>query len=178
MGLSSIGAVAAADPGALVAAFGQNYGGWLWNAAHGRDERPLVTFREAKSVSRETTFAEDLHPRRDRDALTGILLDLCRRLGGDLERKGRLARTIGIKLRYDDFRTVTRDLTLECATADPDAIRDAARACLRRVPLDRPLRLLGIRAGTLVPPGDPGPGEGDPFGDGAPRVAGMLRPLG
>jgi DNA polymerase-4 len=173
MGLRSIGDVAAAEPGELLAAFGQSYGAWLWEAAHGRDDRPLVTFREAKSVSRETTFAQDLHPRRDRDALTGILLDLCRRLGADLERKGRQARTIGIKLRYDDFRTVTRDLTLDRATADPDAIRDAARACLKRVPLDRPLRLLGIRAGTLVLPG-----ETDPFADEAPRVAGMLLPLG
>jgi DNA polymerase-4 len=178
MGLHSIGALAAADPGMLVAAFGQSYGTWLWEAAHGRDERALVTVREPKSLSRETTFARDLHPRRDRDALTAILLDLCRRLGADLERKGRLARTIGIKLRYDDFQTVTRDLTLDRATAEPDAIRDAARACLRRVSLERPLRLLGIRAGTLEQPGAAGAPELDPFADGAPRVAGMLVPLG
>jgi DNA polymerase-4 len=175
MGLCSIGQLAAADPGALVAAFGQSYGAWLWEAAHGRDGRPLVTSREPKSISRETTFPRDLHPRRDRDALAGILLDLCAGLGADLERKGRLARTIGIKLRYDDFRTVTRDLTLERATAAPDTIRDAARACLRRVPLDRPLRLLGIRAGTLVPPGESGPAAGDLFDAGAP---GMLLPIG
>ncbi|MDR3673033.1 MAG: DNA polymerase IV [Holophaga sp.] len=177
MGLHSIGALAAADPAMLVAAFGQSYGVWLWEAAHGRDERPLVTVREPKSLSRETTFARDLHARRDRDALTAILLDLCRRLGADLERKGRLARTIGIKLRYDDFQTVTRDLTLDRATAEPDVIRDAARSCLRRVPLERPLRLLGIRAGTLERPGVPGERDLDPFGDEAPRVAGMLVPL-
>ena len=177
MGLCSIGQLAAADPQALLAAFGQSYGAWLWQAAHGRDERPLVTAREPKSVSRETTFAQDLHPRRDRTALTGILLDLCRRLGDDLERKGLLARTIGIKLRFDDFQTVTRDLTLDRATAEPAAIRDAARSCLRRVPLDRPLRLLGIRAGTLVLPGAVLDEEMDPFADGASRVAGMLRPI-
>ncbi len=174
MGLCSIGQLAAADPAALVAAFGQSYGAWLWEAAHGRDERPLVTRREPKSISRETTFPRDLHPRRDRDALTGILLDLCAGLGADLERKGRLARTIGIKLRYDDFRTVTRDLTLERATSSPEAICSAARACLRRVPLERPLRLLGIRAGTLELPGA---SEQDPFGAGASRVAGMLLPI-
>ena len=56
MGLCSIGQLAAADPAALVAAFGQSYGAWLWEAAHGRDERPLVTRREPKSISRETTF--------------------------------------------------------------------------------------------------------------------------
>ena len=177
MGLCSIGQLAAADPGALVAAFGLSYGTWLWEAAHGRDERPLVTLREPKSMSRETTFARDLHPRRDREALTGILLELCRALGADLERKGRLGRTIGIKLRYDNFQTVTRDLTLDRATADPAAIRDAARACLRRVPLDRPLRLLGIRLGTLVLPEEAGAVEADPFSAGAPRVSGMLMPI-
>jgi DNA polymerase-4 len=176
LGLHTIGDLAAADPQALVADFGLSYGAWLWQAAHGLDERPLVTVREAKSISRETTFERDLHPRRDRDALTAILLELCQRLAGDLERKGRLSRTIGIKLKYDNFQTVTRDLSLDLATADPQAIRDAARACLRRVDLDRPLRLLGIRAGALVLPGAAS-ADVDPFGEGAPRVAGMLLPL-
>jgi DNA polymerase-4 len=175
LGLTSIGALAAADPGHLVREFGQSYGVWLVEAAHGRDDRPLVTERDPKSISRETTFERDLHPRRDREALTGILLDLCQRLAGDLERKGRTGRTIGIKLRYDDFRTVTRDQTLERPTADPAAIRDAARACLRRVPLDRPLRLLGIRIGSLETPGA-GEEDADPFAEGGPELAGRLRP--
>ena len=59
-------------------------------------------------------------------------------------------RTIGIKLRYDDFRTVTRDLTLPCAVADAAAIRAAAGQCLKRTDLTRPLRLLGVRAASLV----------------------------
>ena len=67
----------------------------------------------------------------------------------DLKRKGYLGRTIGIKLRYDDFRTVTRDVTLPAAVADAQAIRRAAGDCLRRVPLDRKLRLLGVRVGAL-----------------------------
>ncbi len=69
--------------------------------------------------------------------------------GGDLQRKGYLGRTIGIKLRFEDFRTVTRDLTLPAPTADPAAIRRAAGECLRRVPLDQKLRLLGVRVSTL-----------------------------
>ena len=172
MGLQTIGDLAAADPEVLVATFGRSYGAWLWQAAHGLDDRPVVTVREVKSVSRETTFERDLHPRRDRDALTAILLDLCRRLAGDLERKGVLGRTIGIKLRYDDFRTVTRDCTLDRAVADPKAILDAARSCLRRVPLDRPLRLLGIRVGSLETPGETDSG----MADGQP-CQGMLFPL-
>ena len=157
MGIRTIGALAAADPQVLLAEFGQSYGAWLREAAHGRDERPLVTAREPKSVSRETTFERDLDPRRDREALSRILVDLCDRLGADLERLGRLGRSMGIKLRYDDFRTVTRDLTLAAPTRDPQVILGAARACLRRVPLDRPLRLLGIKAGTLVPAGTASP---------------------
>ena len=119
-------------------------------AAQGIDERPVVTHRECKSVSCETTFERDLHPRQDREALSKILLELCERLGRDLARKDCKGKTIGIKLRFDDFKTLTRDVTLEVPTADPDAIRDAARTCLRRVNFDRRLRLLGVRVGSLV----------------------------
>jgi len=152
LGLRTIGELAGADPVLLRTRFGPSYGTWLFEAAHGRDERPLVTLREPKSVSRETTFERDLHARRDREALTGILVELCERLGKDLDRLGLLGRVLGIKLRYDDFRTVTRDLTLPSATRDPRLILEAARACLRRAPLERPLRLLGIKAGGLVSP--------------------------
>jgi len=154
MGIQTLGQVAAADPGLLVQRFAKSYGAWLVEASHGRDDRPLVLTREPKSISRETTFERDLHPRADRDQLTRILLDLCQRLAQDLERKGYAARTVGIKLRFDDFSTLSRDLTLGRAIADADGLRDAARDCLRRVVLDRKLRLLGLRAGTLCRPGE------------------------
>ena len=150
LGISTLGELAGAPADMLIAQFGRSYGTWLHEAAHGRDERPVIMLREPKSISRETTFERDLHPRADRDALSVILLDLCRRLSEDLARKGYLGKTIGIKLRYADFRTVTRDLTLERATADAQTIRGAARACLKRVALDRRLRLLGVRAGSLA----------------------------
>jgi len=152
LGIRTLGQVAAADPGFLIQHFGRAYGAWLHEASHGRDERPLVLEREVKSVSRETTFAHDLHPRQDRAQLTAILLDLCARLAQDLERKGFLARTVGIKLRFDDFTILSRDVTLAHAVAGADELRDAARECLKRAPLERKLRLLGIRAGTLVRP--------------------------
>jgi DNA polymerase-4 len=81
--------------------------------------------------------------------LSEVFTNLCTRVAGDLQRKGYLGRTIGIKLRFDDFRTVTRDLTLPDPTADPAVIRRAAGECLRRVPLERKLRLLGVRASAL-----------------------------
>lgn len=154
LGIHVIKDLAEADPALLQTNFGRSYAEWLHNASHGIDDRPVVTNPEPKSISRETTFERDLHARRDRDTLSAIFTDLCTRVAGDLERKGYLCQTIGIKLRYDDFRTVTRDLTVPAATADAKLIRKAAGECLRRVPLDRKLRLLGVRASALSKPGD------------------------
>jgi DNA polymerase-4 len=106
-------------------------------------------------VSRETTFDRDLHPLRDRATLSEHFTTLCAKVADDLRRKGYRGRTIGIKLRYEDFRTVTRDVTLPSATDDPRVIRRAAGECLRRVALDRRLRLLGVRASALAPGGAP-----------------------
>lgn len=129
--------------------FGRSYGEWLHHAAHGMDDRPVVTYSEPKSISRETTFERDLHARLDKEKLSEIFTTLCQRVAQDLARKAYLGKTIGIKLRYDDFRTVTRDLTLTEATDDPAVIRRAAGECLKRVPLERRLRLLGVRVGGL-----------------------------
>ncbi len=149
LGIATIGQLARAEAAWLQQHFGRSYGAWLSDAAHGRDDRPVVTSSEPKSISRETTFEQDLHPRRHRQLLSEIFTALCQRVAEDLRRKGYLGRTIGIKLRYDDFQTLTRDLTLPTAVADPQAIRRAAGECLRRVPLDRKLRLLGVRIGGL-----------------------------
>ena len=149
LGIATIAELASADPAFLQGNFGRSYAEWLHQASHGIDERPVVTWSEPKSISRETTFERDLHPRRDRAALTDIFTSLCSRVAADLQRKGYLGRTIGIKLRFEDFRTVTRDLTLPGPTADPALIRRAAGECLRRVPLEQKLRLLGVRASAL-----------------------------
>ena len=149
LGIRIIGELARADPAWLVEHFGRSYGAWLHAAANGRDERPLVLVREPKSISRETTFERDLHARLDREELSRILLDLCQRLAGDLARKGCLAQNVGIKLRFEDFTTVTRDLTLPRPVGDATSLVEAARSNLRRVALDRRLRLLGVRAARL-----------------------------
>jgi len=149
LGIRTIGELAAADAQWLVEQFGSNYGAWLHQAAHGRDERPVVTFSEPKSISRETTFERDLHAREDRAALGAIFTRLCEQLAADLQRKGYLAKTIGVKLRYDDFRIVTRELTLQTHTADAPTIRQTAGRCLKKAMLEQRLRLLGVRAGGL-----------------------------
>ena len=150
LNIHTIGDLAAAEPQFLLGHFGKSYGAWMHEAAHGRDERPVVTFSEPKSISRETTLARDLHAVRDRNTLTPIFTELCVRLAADLARKGYASKTIGIKLRFDDFKIVTRDLTLPAHTMDAQEIRRAAGACLKRVDLSRRLRLLGVRAGALL----------------------------
>jgi DNA polymerase IV len=153
LGINTIGELAQADPALLMQHFGKNYGAWMHHAAHGRDERAVVTYSEPKSISRETTFEDDLHPVRDREKLSGIFTDLCVRVADDLKRKGVVGKTIGLKLRFDNFKTVTRDRTIDEPTGDAATIRRAAGECLKRVPLDRRIRLLGVRVGTLSKPG-------------------------
>lgn len=150
LGIRTIGELAHAPVDVLVEQFGNHYGNWLADVAQGRDDRPVVTEQEPKSISRETTFERDLDPKRDRQTLSQILLNLCERLSGDLQRKGYRAKTIGMKLRYADFQTVTRDTTLPCAVSDTQSIRIAVRSCLKRVSLNARLRLLGVRVAGLI----------------------------
>jgi DNA polymerase IV len=149
LGIGTVAQLAQADTSLLEGHFGRSFAAWLHAAAHGIDDRPLVTSSEPRSISRETTFERDLHPVHDRSELSAIFTGLCLSVAKDLQRKGYRGRTIGIKLRYQDFRTVTRDLTLPEPVADSAAIRRAAGECLRRVPLDQRLRLLGVRVGAL-----------------------------
>ena len=153
LGIRTIGELAQADPAWLIEHFGRSTGAWMHEAAHGRDDRQVVTWSAPKSISRETTFENDLHAVRDKAQLSKIFTDLCVRVAGDLQRKGYAGKTIGLKIRYDNFRTVTRDLTLDAPTQDARIIRRAAGACLKRVPLDRRIRLLGVRVGALSVPG-------------------------
>jgi len=150
LGIRTVGDIAAKERDWLIAHFGKASGAWMHEVAWGRDDRPVVTESEPVSMSRETTFERDLHAVRDRAELGAIFTSLCEKLAEDLQRKGYVGKTIGIKLRYDDFRIATRDQTIAAFTADGKAIRQHAGQCLKRVPLERPLRLLGVRMGTLA----------------------------
>ena len=149
LGIQTMGELAAQKPEFLVAKFGKATGAWMHEVAWGRDDRPVVTSSEPVSMSRETTFDKDLHAVRDKAALSAIFTELCSKLAADLQRKGYAAKTIGIKLRYDDFKIATRDQTLDGYTNDAKIIRQTAGQCLKRVPLDKKLRLLGVRAASL-----------------------------
>ncbi len=150
LGLRTVGDLAARDRGWLIEHFGRSYGAWLHDASWGRDERKVVTESEPVSISRETTFERDLHAVRDRADLSAVFTRLCEQVAADLQRKGYAGRTIGIKLRFDNFHSVTRDTTIETHTADAKAIRQQAGLNLKRVDLSRRIRLLGVRVGKLV----------------------------
>ncbi|WP_431273822.1 Y-family DNA polymerase [Variovorax ureilyticus] len=152
--IRTIGELATRDRDWLIANFGRATGAWMHEVAWGRDDRPVVTESEPVSMSRETTFDRDLHAVRDRAELGAIFTHLCEKVAEDLQRKGYVGKTIGIKLRYDDFKIATRDQTIDHFTADAKAIRQIGGQCLKRVPLDRPLRLLGVRVGALVRAGE------------------------
>lgn len=156
IGIDTVGDLAQADLALLQAHFGRNYAGWLVEVAHGRDDRQVVVSSEPKSMSRETTFERDLHPRTDRPVLSEQFTKLCMRVAEDLRRKGYVGRTVGIKLRFDDFHTVTRDLTMTAHTADGAMIRRGATECLKRIPLERRIRLLGVRVSALLPAAEQG----------------------
>lgn len=172
-GIRTIGELAARERDWLVENFGKATGAWMHAVAWGRDERPVVTESEPVSMSRETTFDRDLQAVRDRAELGAIFTHLCEKLAEDLHRKGYVGKTIGIKLRYDDFKNATRDQTIDHFTADAKTIRRTAGLCLKRVPLDRPLRLLGVRVGALVKANSPETSAADPL----PRAASRSRGL-
>jgi DNA polymerase-4 len=157
LGVRTVGELAACTPDWLREHFGERYGSWLHGAAHGRDERPLDLDPEPRSRSRETTFEQDLHPVRDWAALAGTLADLSTRVSADLMRRGYRGRTVGIKLRFSDFRTVTRDRTVSVPIDDAGSIRLVAFECLKRVTMARPVRLIGVRVGELSPADGPAP---------------------
>ena len=151
LGIRTIGELSRCEPGWLIDQFGRHYGQWLHEVSWGRDARELVIESEPVSMSCETTFERDLHAVRDRPELSAVFTSLCERLAADLARHGFAGRTIGVKLRYDNFQSVTRAQTLEYHTADATVIRHTAGLCLKRAPLERRLRLLGVRVGGLVP---------------------------
>jgi DNA polymerase-4 len=155
LGIETVGQLAARDRDWLIANFGKATGAWMHEVSWGRDDRPVVTESEPVSMSRETTFDRDLHAVRDRAELGAIFTHLCEKVAEDLQRKGYVGKTIGIKLRYDDFRSATRDQTIDRFTDDGKTIRQIGGQCLKRVPLERPLRLLGVRVGALVKAGSP-----------------------
>jgi DNA polymerase-4 len=142
----TVGDLAAIPLERLLELFGESYGYFLFEAARGVDERPLITHWEPKQRSRERTFQRDTS---DWQTVAKVLAQLSRDVAEELKEDGWRARTISIKLRFANFETLTRDKTLSAATDSAELIRKAAFDCLGRIQLVRPVRLLGVRVGGL-----------------------------
>jgi DNA polymerase-4 len=139
MGLATIGDLARTERQMLIARFGK-HGEHLHRLACGEDAREVIPDWEAKSYSHEETFARD---RDDPEGLEAVLLDQAHRVARRLRRDAVRGRIVQIKVRYADFRTLTRRVTLAAPTADAQTIYEAARALLRRHWSRAPVRLIG-----------------------------------
>ncbi|MGA3094763.1 MAG: DNA polymerase IV [Dehalococcoidales bacterium] len=142
LGIDTIGKLARVPAEELKKLLG-GHGEHLRNMALGLDDSPVLPPGEAKSMSRETTFAEDL---RDRTVLEATLRYLAERVGRKLRQSGKLARCVTIKLRYADFATITRNHTLPQATVADGVIFEAGLKLLHTAMLKekRAVRLIGI----------------------------------
>lgn len=158
-GVGTLGALACADSGGLAQRFGPRLGRALIARARFEDDAPVTQERRVVSESRETTFDHDI---ADPWELEAVLASLVEKLCADLAARERRGRTVGIKVRLDDFSTHTRARTLAVPVASADRVGAVARQLLRQFAAPRPVRLLGVRvAGLEHGPEAVSPGHGE-----------------
>lgn len=151
-GIDRLDQLAATPDDQLAEWFGGRLGPQLARLARFEDERPLETERVRKSESRETTFDHDLSGLAE---LEPALERLARELCEELARHGRSGRTIGIKIRLDDFSTLTRARTVGAAVNDFATVHRVALELLRALAPSRPVRLLGVRVAGMEERSEP-----------------------
>ena len=147
LGIKTIGQLAAWSERSLIEHFGE-MGSHFWRLARGLDDRRVVSDRESKSISGETTFAQDI---AEAEALEAVLLGLVDHVAGRLRHEGLHARTIDLKIRSSDFRTKMLSKSIEPTHATEAIWRTATELLERSLKFDLlPVRLLGVGAGNLV----------------------------
>jgi DNA polymerase-4 len=149
LGIHTIGDIAGWPESELVSLFGEN-GRDLWQHAHGIDNRPIVTEYETKSVSQETTFNVDV---RDEKSLERTLREQAREVARQLRKNDLAGKTVKIKIRWPDFTTITRQVTLPTSTDSEDEILKAALKLLHTVRKpNQAVRLLGVGVSGIGAP--------------------------
>jgi nucleotidyltransferase/DNA polymerase involved in DNA repair len=159
LGIRTVAELAAAEDLALERALGPRLGRELRERARGHDDRPLVTHRERKSESRETTFPADVTDAATlRHTLDRLVESVCRGLAAE----GRVGRMVTLKIRLRPFRTHTRSRTIGEPTRDPEVVGAVCRELLAAFELDAPVRLLGVGIAGLVRTtgAEPAPAQG------------------
>lgn len=151
LGIDTVAQLAASDARVLAAELGPTMGPWYHRLGRGvSDSKVSAEPWVPRAHGRETTFQEDLD---DWGRIADEVRALARRVVVDIDKEGRPAARVGLKLRYRPFFTVTRSLTLPASTNDPDTLAEAAVSLLDRVEHDRPVRLLGVRLEMVEPEG-------------------------
>jgi len=146
MGIRTIAQLRRQSEAWLQTQFGK-FGAHLWQLAHGIDMRPVITDSQAKSISHETTFAENIS---DNAVIEATLLQLTEQVAWRLRRADLRGRTVQLKLRYPDFKTLTRSHTHTEATNNTDLLWQITRRLLRDNWSGKPaLRLLGMGVSGL-----------------------------
>jgi DNA polymerase IV len=154
MGVRTLAELREHDPAALERAFGPRMGRWLPARARFEDETPIAVVRETKSQSAEATFDVDVADRSEMEAhIRSLSEQLCRRLRS----RDLAGRTIGIKVRLDDWTNVSRSHTVEQPTSDPEVVTAVALELLRAYAPPRPVRLLGVRVAGFAAEDAPKP---------------------
>lgn len=146
VGIETIGQIRQLSPEILTERFGET-GERLWRLAHGIDQRAVVPDREARSISHETTFPEDI---RDTDLLRAWLLELTEHVTERLRRSGLRARTVHLKLRYSNFETITRSRSLPEPVQATAQVWKAAADLLENCDISRPVRLIGVGVSNIT----------------------------
>jgi DNA polymerase-4 len=149
LGIATVDDLARADEDLLASAFGPSTGPWLRRLGLGEHlGRVSAEPHVARSRSKEVTFQVDL---TDRAEIEGEIARLARAVADDIAAGGRVVRAVTLKIRFAPFETHSHGSRLEAPTRDPDELARAALRVLDRFELDRPVRLLGVRA-DLAPP--------------------------
>ena len=146
MGIKTIGELASFSRDKLVEEFGESHGDYLYDAARGIDESPLITHWEPKSHSREITFEKDTG---NWQVIAKTLAGLTRDVTDEMKESGYKGKTVTVKVRFSDFETHTRAKTVFKPTDSEEEIRKAAFDCLKRFELKKNVRLIGVRVGGL-----------------------------
>jgi DNA polymerase-4 len=146
IGIETIGQLALLPLEKLLEHFGNSYGQYIYDSSRGINDSPLITSWEAKSISRETTFQKDI---KDWQSIAKTLALLIREVVSEMQNSGYKARTVTIKIRFSDFETKTRAKTLTDYTDAEEEMRKVAFSCLKRIDLNKRVRLIGVRASNL-----------------------------